>query len=77
MPWIRTSASNDHVNDQAAEILNGAAGWLVGIGSARPPARALARRYISLLVEPWASIAAATTAQLRISVVVILLRIGS
>ena len=77
MPWIRASASNDLVNDQVAEILNGAAGWLVGIGSAWPSARALARRYISLLVEPWASIAAATTAQLRISVVVILLRIGS
>ena len=77
MPWIWTSASNDLVNDQAAEILNGAAGWLVGIGSAWPPARALARRYISLLVEPCASIAAATTAKLRILVVIVLLKIGS
>jgi len=54
----------------AAEMLNGAAGSLVGIGSASPCARALARRYISLLVDPLASIAAATTAQLRISVVI-------
>ena len=54
---------------QAAEMLNGAAGKLVGIGSAWPSASALARRYISLWVAPWASIAAATTAQLRISVV--------
>ena len=56
--------------DQAAEMLKGAAGSLVGIGSASPAARALARRYISLLVAPWVSIAAATTAQFRISVVI-------
>ena len=51
-------------------MLRGAAGKLVGIGSGLPSASALARRYISLLVAPWASIAAATTAQLRISVVI-------
>ena len=56
--------------DQAAEMLKGAAGSLVGIGSASPAARALARRYISLLVAPRVSIAAATTAQFRISVVI-------
>ena len=55
---------------QAAEMLKGAAGKLVGIGSAWPSAKALARRYISLRVAPLASIAAATTAQLRISVVI-------
>ena len=55
---------------QAAEMLNGAAGKLVGIGSASPSASALARRYISLPVAPFASRAAATTAQLRISVVI-------
>ena len=54
----------------AAVMLNGAAGLLVGIGSHWPSARALARRYISLFVAPLASIAAATTAQLRISVVI-------
>ena len=53
-------------------ILNGAAGSLVGIGSAWPSARALARRYISLFVAPLASIAAATTAQFRISVVILI-----
>ena len=57
--------------NQAVVILKGAAGSLVGIGSAWPWARALARRYISLLVAPFASIAAATTAQLRISVVIV------
>ena len=53
-------------------MLKGAAGWLVGIGSGFPSARALARRYISLFVAPVDSIAAATTAQLRVSVVMIL-----
>ena len=53
-------------------MLKGAAGWLVGIGSGFPSARALARRYISLFVAPVDSIAAATTAQLRVSVVIIL-----
>ena len=57
--------------NQAVVILKGAAGSLVGIGSAWPSARALARRYMSLFVAPFASIAAATTAQLRISVVIV------
>jgi len=56
---------------QAAEMLSGAAGKLVGIGSGWPSAMALARLYMKLLVAPWASIAAATTAQLRISVVMV------
>ena len=51
-------------------MLKGAAGKLVGIGSDLPSASALARIYIWLLVAPWASIEAATTAQLRISVVI-------
>ena len=51
-------------------MLKGAAGKLVGIGSDFPSASALARIYIWLLVAPWASIEAATTAQLRISVVI-------
>ena len=55
--------------NQAAEMLKGAAGKLVGIGSARPSASALALRYMSLLVSPLASSAEATTAQLRTSVV--------
>ena len=59
---------------QVAEMLSGAAGSLVGIGSALPLARALARRYISLFVAPLVSIAAATTAQLRISVVIVLVK---
>ncbi len=57
--------------NQAAVMLNGAAGLLVGLGSDCPSARALARRYISLFVAPLASIAAATTVQLRISVVIV------
>ena len=56
------------VRFQTAEMLWGAAGKLVGIGSALPSERALARWYMSLLVAPCASIAAATTAQFRISV---------
>ena len=55
---------------QTAEMLKGAAGKLVGFGSVWPSAMALARRYISLLVAPCASIAEATTAQLRCSVVI-------
>ena len=58
-----TQASN-----QAAEMLSGAAGKLVGIGSGWPSAMALARLYMKLSVAPWASMAAATTAQLRTSV---------
>jgi len=50
-------------------MLSGAAGTLVGAGSAYPSAIALARRYISLLVAPTASMAVATTAQFRTSVV--------
>ena len=56
---------------QAAEMLNGAAGKLVGMGSGWPSAMALARLYMKLLVAPSASMAAATTAQLRISVVIV------
>ena len=40
----------------------------MGIGSSLPNANALARMYISLDVAPAASIALATTSQLRISV---------
>ena len=40
------------------------------MGSMLPLAMALARRYIWLLVAPFASSAEATTAQLRISVVI-------
>lgn len=50
-------------------MLSGAAGKLVGAGSGCPSAIALARRYISLLVTPSASIAEAITAQFRTSVV--------
>ena len=56
-------------------MLKGAAGKLVGIGSDLPSASAFARIYIWLLVAPWASIKAATTAQLRISVVMGLIKI--
>ena len=55
------------IDPQATEMLKGAAGWLVGIGSGLPSASALARRYIWLSVAPWASIAVAMTAQLRTS----------
>ena len=51
-----------------AEMLYGASGELVGIGSSLPSASALARMYISLDVAPAASIALATTSQLRTSV---------
>lgn len=62
-PWLRPF-------DQpaTAEILWGACGKLVGIGSDFPSANALARIYIWLEVEPAASIALATTSQLRTSV---------
>ena len=53
-----------------AEMLKGAAGKLVGIGSVLPSASALARMYIWLEVEPAASIALATMSQLRVSVVI-------
>ena len=61
-----TQASN-----QAAEMLSGAAGKLVGIGSGWPSAMALARLYMELSVAPRASMEAATTAQLRTSVVIV------
>ena len=51
-----------------AEMLYGASGELVGMGSSLPSASALARTYIWLEVAPAASIALATTSQLRISV---------
>ena len=51
-----------------AEMLWGAWGKLVGIGSGLPSASALARIYIWLEVDPAASIALATRSQLRISV---------
>ena len=51
-----------------AEMLWGARGKLVGIGSGFPSASALARIYIWLDVDPAASIALATRSQLRISV---------
>ena len=51
-------------------MLKGAAGKEVGIGSALPSAKALARRYIWLDVVPAASIALAMVSQLRISVVI-------
>ena len=51
-----------------AEMLWGAWGKLVGIGSGFPSARALARIYIWLEVDPAVSIALATRSQLRISV---------
>ena len=51
-----------------AEMLYGASGELVGIGSTFPWANALARWYIWLDVAPDASMALATTSQLRISV---------
>ena len=51
-----------------AEMLYGASGKLVGIGSSLPSANALARTYIWLDVAPAASSALATTSQLRISV---------
>ena len=51
-----------------AEMLYGASGELVGIGSSFPAANALARTNIWLDVAPAASIALATTSQLRISV---------
>ena len=51
-------------------MLKGAAGEVVGIGSAFPSAKALARRYIWLDVAPAASIALAMVSQLRISVVI-------
>ena len=53
-----------------AEMLYGALGKLVGIGSSRPCAIAKARLYIWLLVAPAAAKALATTSQLRISVVI-------
>ena len=55
-----------------AEMLWGACGKLVGIGSGFPSANALARIYIWLDVDPAASIALATTSQLRISVDILL-----
>ena len=55
---------------QTAEMLKGAAEKLVGIGSDLHSASALARIYIWLLVEPLASIEAAITTQLRISVII-------
>jgi len=48
----RLLIADQSVITQAAEMLIGAAGKLVGMGSALPSASALARRYISLLVEP-------------------------
>ena len=51
-----------------AEMLYGASGELVGIGSSLPSANALARTYIWLDVAPAFSSAFATTSQLRISV---------
>ena len=69
-PCCYGKAADQSVIIQVAEMLRGAAGKLVGIGSGLPSASALARRYIWLLVAPWDSIAAATTAQLRISVVI-------
>ena len=51
-----------------AEMLYGASGKLVGIGSSLPEANALARTYIWLDVAPAASIAFATMSQLRTSV---------
>ena len=51
-----------------AEMLYGASGALVGMGSSLPCANALARMYIWLEVAPVASIALATTSQLRTSV---------
>lgn len=54
---------------QAMEMLWGAAGSLVGIGSTFPSAMAFARRYIWLSVAPRCSMAAAITAQFRISFV--------
>ena len=58
------------IQPATAEILKGAAGKVVGIGSALPSAKALARRYIWLDVVPAASIALAMVSQLRISVVI-------
>ena len=52
-------------------MLTGAAGKLVGMGSGWPWAMALARLYMKLLLVPSASMAAATIAQLRISVVIV------
>ena len=49
-------------------MLYGASGKLVGMGSSFPSANALARMYIWLDVAPAASIALATTSQLRTSV---------
>ena len=57
-------------------MLKGAAGKLVGIGSDLPSASAFARIYIWLLVAACVSIKAATTAQLRISVVMGLIKIS-
>ena len=51
-----------------AEILYGASGKLVGIGSSFPSASALARTYIWLDIAPADSRALATTSQLWISV---------
>ena len=58
------------IQPATAEMLKGAAGKVVGIGSALPSAKALARRYIWLDVAPAASIALAMVSQLRISVVI-------
>ena len=53
-------------------MLDGAAGSLGGNGSTSPVARTVAHRYISLFVTHLASIAVATTAQFRISIVNVL-----